>query len=421
MTGRRLVPRPVPRPSPRPGALRVASGLLLCLFVVAVPVRAETDFSQLEIVVFELATVGELPDVGAQDQPLADILSRSLRLEFENAGFDVVEGQLSAGAPLDLAAERGADLAVLGFAGYTDERFVVSVRAHEVTTRAVVGAAVGFARSDLAVFNLTRRLYSDLAPGLERVAARISGGGVLDVAGGEAVSSPVVLTSPDDGMEVWLGGSVRAGKIANGRLQLPYIPFEPGQNVYLRKRKPGYYPDSEAIVVSEGDAVVSLEPLRPKTRFAATVTYTTGQMLGGGVGLRAYLRPDWSFVAAETYGYVQSVAPGRVTPLYHQDFKVTVGRYFAFPRTSRFRFGAHTGIGTTITFRSGADTGTYRDPYLELLGVWAELNFPEVAFFVSPAARWSLGGSAGLLPRGLISSGAVEPFVSIGTIVKWLR
>ncbi len=395
--------------------------------------QTDAAFSGVRIYVVPLLQVGPAPDLSATGQDLTELLSESLYTEFTDAGFEIVVGDSIPGldetaapgsvAPLVVEAARAAesDFAALGFAGYPSGRVTVNSRVYDTRSGGLVSAAAGFGRSDLAVFNVTRRVFQDLRPGLERAVARGGDGDVVDVAGDQPVSDALVLSSPDEGMHVYLGENLRVGRMTEGTLRLPYLPFRPGDTVEVWKHKSGYYEDREEVLVRSGGSAIPLRPMEPETRFATTVTYTTGQLLGLGVGVRGYLRPDWTFVAAETYGYAQSANPGATPVAYHQDFRLLFGRYLAFPRTSLFRVGAQTGVGTTLTFFSSPDAETYRDTYLELLALWLEVNFTDVAFFLSSAARWSTGRNNGLLEPGMMEAGDIGPFLTLGTLVKWQR
>jgi hypothetical protein len=395
--------------------------------------QTDAAFSGVRIYVLPLLQVGPAPALSAIGGDLTELLSESLYTEFSDAGFEIVVGDPLPGidetaapggvAPLvvEAAREAGADFAALGFSGFPSGRVTVNVRVYDSRSGGMVSAAAGFGRSDLAVFNLTRRLFQDLRPGLDRAVARGGDGNVVDVAGDRPVSDALVLSSPDEGMHVSLGENLRVGRITEGTVRLPYLPFRPGDTVEVRKRKSGHYEEREEVLVRSGRTAIPLSPMEPETRFATTVSYTTGQLLGLGVGVRGYLRPDWTFLAAETYGYAQSANPGATPVAYHQDFRLLVGRYLAFPRKSLFRIGAQTGVGTTFTFFSSPDAETYRDTYLELFALWLEVNFTDVAFFLSSAARWSTGRDNGLLEPGLIDAGEIGPFVTLGTLVKWQR
>ncbi len=416
----------------------LAAALVLCAAGGGAPrlyaQEAEQPFSGVSIYVLPLLQVGVAPDLSATGRDLAGLLGESLYTEFSDAGFEIVIGEripdLSGtdapgnvtSAALQAARSAQTDLAAFGFAGFPTGRVSVNVRVYDTRSGALVSAAEGFGRSDLAVFNVTRRVFQDLRPGLLRAVRRgLDGGDVIDVAGDQPVSDPLLLTSADEGMQVYLGDNLRAGRITDGSVRLPYLPFRPGDTVEVTKRKPGYYEDREDILVRSGGREIPLRPLEPETRFATTLTYTTGQLLGLGVGLRGYLRPDWSFAAAETYGYAQSTNPGATPVAYHQDVRLLLGRYLVFPRTSVFRMGAQTGVGTTLTFFSSPDAETYRDTYLELFALWVEVNFSDVAFFLSSAARWSTGRENGLLEKGMLDAGDVGPFLTVGTLVKWQR
>ncbi|NBF41410.1 MAG: hypothetical protein GVY14_13440 [Spirochaetes bacterium] len=394
---------------------------------------AQPAFSGVRIYVVPLLQVGPAPDLSAIGQDLTELLSQSLYTEFSDAGFEIVVGNpipaseqttapgSIASAVVEAARAAEADFAAFGFAGFPSGRVTVNVRVYDTGSGALVSAAAGFGRSDLAVFNVTRRLFQDLRPGLTRAVNSGADAQVVDVAGDQPVSNPLLLSSPQEGMHVYLGENLRVGRVTDGTVRLPYLPFRPGDTVEVRKRKSGYYEDRERILVRSGDTEIPLRPMEPETRFATTLTYTTGQLMGLGVGVRGYLRPDWSFIAAETYGYAQSTNPGATPVAYHQDFRLLLGRYLAFPRTSVFRMGAQTGVGTSLTFFSSPDTETYRDTYLELFALWLEVNFTDVAFFLSSAARWSVGRENGLLEPGMLDAGDFGPFLTLGTLVKWQR
>lgn len=390
----------------------------------------------LHVLLFPLLQVGDAPELATTDTGIVELLSRSLLSEFEDAGedlgFEVVVGEprprMTAEAPpggvvdaaIDAASAADADLVGVGFAGFSDGRVSLNARVYDTDSRGLISAAAGYGRSDLSVFNITRRLFEDLRPGLER---RAGGRGrtIVDVAGDTPVSDPLVLSSELEGMHVYLGDNLRLGTITDGEVRLPYLPFTPGETVSVRKVKRGYYEETEEVLIREGGSRIELAPMEPETRFAATVSYTTGQLMGLGVGVRAYIRPDWSFFAGETYGYVQSSNPGATGAAYHQDFRLLFGRYLAFPRTSVFRFGAHTGVGTTFTFFSSPDADTYRDTYLEVFSLWLEANLGGAGFYAGVASRWSVGRDNGLLEAGSIGPGFDGPFITLGSLVKWQK
>lgn len=397
---------------------------------------AETGEAGLRVLLFPLIQVGDAPELAASDTGIVELLSRSLLSEFEDAGEDLrfevkvgepaprMTAQAAPGdvvaAAIESASAADADLVGLGFAGFSDGRVSLNARVYDTDSRGLVSAAAGYGRSDLSVFNITRRLFEDLRPGLERRAGR-SEGTLVDVAGDGPVSDRLVFSSDIEGMHLYLGDNLRLGTIEDGEVRLPYLPFTPGETVAVRKVRRGYYEETEEILIREGGAEIELSPMEPETRFAATVSYTSGQLMGLGVGVRAYLRPDWSFFAGETYGYVQSSNPGGTSAAYHQDFRLLFGRYLAFPRTSVFRFGAHTGVGTTFTFFSNPDTESYRDTYLEIFSLWIEANLGGAGFYAGVASRWSVGRDNGLLEAGTIDPGFEGPFITIGSLVKWQK
>jgi hypothetical protein len=187
----------------------------------------------------------------------------------------------------------------------------------------------------------------------------------------------------------------------------------------VTKEKAGYWPETEVIRVPKEAEPVPLSPLEPKRRLETTAYATVARLPGLGLGLRAYLRPGWTFAAAETGGYLrQPDAAGAPAP-YYQDLRLLIGRYIGFSPGSPVRVGAHTGLGVTVAAGSEEAGVAYRNSYLELFGLWAELRFDRIGIVAGPATRWFLDNPAGAPEEGLIDEGRAGVFFTLGIVFEW--
>jgi len=384
--------------------------------------------------------VGVLPviELPGSDNPadmgldLTNILHRSLVGEVTDSGYQVVAAQfsgaagsaLSPGVPdtasaavlsqetLQALQDAGADIALLLFYRLQRTRLTLIIRAVDVPDGVTFAGTVGHALADIGVYNSVRSLYGQIADSVDVRAA-------MGAAGRQELVDRVILTSPQTDVRVFIGSQDYVGTIrGEDGIVLPALPFRNGQALLMKKEKPGYYSDIQRVELSAPETRAELSPLVKKTRLAATVTWTTGQAMGAGVGLRYYFTPDNFFTAFDNYFYVQDSFSADGNPVYHDDMKLSFGTYLLLPYGSRFRFGLGGGVGVITTYFGFRDIAAALDPYLEVIELWLELNYERVSFFLRPEVKWATGGANALLPQGIVENG-FGPSLSAGMVWKW--
>lgn len=160
---------------------------------------------------------------------------------------------------------------------------------------------------------------------------------------------------------------------------------------------------------------------RAPKRLETEAGWTAGQLIGAGVGFRAYPVPDWLFVCLSFYPYGQAPASSTGCWLFHLDSEILVGSYLFFPPDSFFRLGASAGVGFILSevISGQIDTMSYSDIYLNLLSAWAEMDLPPVSFFIRPELKLALGiTSPNLLGTSFMLLGNAFVPVTLGATVR---
>ncbi len=370
-------------------------------------------------------------DLSASEQygEYQSIISNQLRTELKNAGFDIIPreewdairerndvrvGELYQGnVALSIAEEVEAEIAVVSFYSVADRQMVLEIKCYDVTQKALITGVFKTARINLSIYNVIGEAVAELIPGIHLLGPP------------PVVESPVVeeiaLLSADEDAEIYLGDEGFVGRIANGELLLPPIPFAIGTKITVEKRKEGYHPGKETLKLKEPEMIIKLEPLRKRTRTATELNWTLGQLLGFGLAQRIYLRPDLTYLSAEHYFYIQhNFADSK--PVFHHDLRALFGGYL-FTGPDRFlRINVSAGMGMIVTYFVIGDQPMYADFYWNILNMAFELNFQKYMLFLRSEVKYALGlGPANLLGRRWISIfGNGGPSVyTLGLARKW--
>jgi hypothetical protein len=356
------------------------------------------------------------------------IISEQLRVELENAGLEIIPrkewdaarqrrgiptGELyRASAALEVASQINAEIAVVSFYSVEDRQLALEVKCYDVAQRAVAAAVFKTARINLSVYNVITEAVTELVPAIRLIGPP------------PTIESPVVeqiaLLSEDEGAEIYLGDEGFVGRITDGRLVLPPIPFAIGAKVSIEKRMEEYHNAAETVKLKEPQMTIKLEPLRKKAYAATELNWTLGQLLGFGLAQRFYLVPDSSYFSAEHYFYVQHNFSDS-KPVFHHDLRVLFGGYlFAGPH-SLLRFNLSTGFGLIVTYFALRDQPVYADYYWNLVNVAFELNFRKYIFYIRSEQKYTLGiGPDSLLGRGWLSVFGEGPTAfTLGLARKW--
>jgi hypothetical protein len=355
------------------------------------------------------------------------ILTSMLQAEVANSGFGVLpEGKwdpvrqkrgwqdvdlLEGSKALEVAAAVGARLAVTGFYRVDNRQFVLEIKCYDVQARAFIQGVLKTGRLTLAMHNLLDEAVKELLPKVRLV-------GKPPPPAGPIIAEQVTLRSGDEGTEILLAGSQTVGRIQDGSLLMPPIPFPVGAPIIVEKIKEGFHPSRESLLLEKPVQEFRLRPLQPKTRWGTEFNWTYGQVLGFGVAQRYYLKPDSSFLAAELYNYLQTNFSGG-HPLFHHDLRLLYGGYLFTGPDDFFRLGWSSGAGVILTWFTLPGQGLYGDWYLNLVNLSFELNYRRFLVYLRAEVKYTLGWGNNLLGTGMTSIGDGPPPVTVGFMWKW--
>lgn len=216
----------------------------------------------------------------------------------------------------------------------------------------------------------------------------------------------VTLLSNDEGAQVYIGPTQRAGTIENGKL----VVEVPGNiTLAIETKKPGFHVNREYFELKNQSVEIRLRPLVKTTRFGLELFSTSSQFLGIGAGLRLYIVPDYILFRTDNYVYFSTISEGDNSPsAFHDDFRIQIGSYLFVPPHRRVRFGIATGIGLITSVLSDAKTepenSVFFDFYWDLINLWLDLNWDKGAVFFRVETKYALGIGTCLLEPGFLSN-----------------
>jgi hypothetical protein len=317
------------------------------------------------------------------------------------------------GNAMALADASGADLAVTGFYRVEQDRILIEVKCYSVRQKRLIAGFLERGRLGLSLYNLINDAVLSIQPGIE-----------ADLVSLQELIKPrdprlarVELLSEDEGAEIFYGGESLAGTIVSGRLE---VVSAKGRSLILEIRKDGFH--TARVELELGDEQRQshrLPPLIKATTWASEVSYTAGQMLGLGMGVRYYFIPDTMFVGLRDYLYIQHEFDGQSHPLLHNDTQLVVGSYLLFGPESRFRLGISTGFGVIVTGFSAPDLPTYTDFYFNAMNGWLEINLSDWAIFLQVEGKFGMDIGDNLLAGQWYLVDESIPPLTLGVVKKW--
>jgi len=356
------------------------------------------------------------------------IISNQLRVELRSAGFKLIPreewepvreqqgvrmGTLYQGnAAVKVARQVDAEIAVVSFYSVEERQLILEIKCYDVEQNALVSGVFKTARINLSVYNVIDEAVAELIPRI-----RLIGPPPVNES---PVVEKIALLSEDEGTEIYLGDEGFVGRITNGQLQLPPIPFAIGSQITIEKRKEAYHTGVETIKLKEPEMLIKLKPLRKKARTVTELNWTLGQFMGFGLAQRLYLNPDSFFLAGEHYFYVQHNWSDS-KPVFHHDLRLLVGGYLFTGPHATMRLNITTGFGMIATYFWLADQPMYADFYWNVINTAFELNFRKYMLYIRSEQKYALGlGPANILGREWISAFAEGPTnVTFGVARKW--
>lgn len=384
---------------------------------------APNAFSGRTACLFPIVDFSDPPDQSDRRETITGMVG----LELKSAGFTLIpeeewraKAAEASATPLDLvsgpaaaalAKSLGADMAVSGYYILGDGFITVCVQCIETATGSIVSGILKKDRFNLGFYN---SLNAEIAGMLAAV------GTGLDAPASIASSVPALLTemtfaSPQEGLEVIIGGDVIAGFIEGGRLIFETAAVSAGTPFVVEKRLEGFHTERQTVNAA---AEISLTPLVKASRFAVEANWTLGQLMGLGGAFRYYILPDLFFVSNSHYLYFQAPYTPGAAGLLHYDVGVQAGLYVFWGPGESFRLSIAAGFGTVFSFFFVPDLYPATDVYLNVVNVTAEWNMPGFSLYLRPEWKFTLGIGNNLL--GLSSMHwEVFPPLTFGAVFKW--
>jgi hypothetical protein len=419
----------------------VALTVVVLLLALGAPLCLAQEQLAVKAVVFTIRGL-----TGTADADFDQILSDTVRLEIENAGYSVADGWqklLDAGEKPPVHGSRAAELArgvgaALAFTGYYTRpdagSVALSVQCWETTGDTLLASFTLSAPFDLSYYNLLH----DRLVALVRSAEQFTGPPrieAIEVAAARGLGT-ITFHSRQDGVEVLLAGEKSLGAIADGRLEAPVGLLSTGSRLELELRKTGYH-TLETAVTAIPD--IRLPELLPARRFAADITWNSGQPLGVGGTYNWFPVADWVFVGGAACISAQLPAwdaTDEYTVL-HLDAGARAGAYLlpikpqitVFGATLKlpFRIGVVTGFGAMPSFSFAPGHPMWLDWYILMPSPFLEIGTKDTVITFRTDQRYSLGLPGAAIERGWImrevpnDSGGTNRVlpVQLGVTFKW--
>jgi len=299
--------------------------------------------------------------------------------------------------------------------GIEGNRMFIHIKGFDVRTSRLAAATSETGLAGLAGFALCEQAALRFAESLSKYREQYDPNEPITL---EAIVS-LLFQSTDEGMRISLDGREPVGKIVQGELEVPYVPFRVDSKILVRKEKEGYYPETEQVALKPGENRIRLKPLQKKFRNEVGVGWTVGEAWGGAVEYRRYLEPDYLFASITERFYLQYDTLSGSKPVLHNDASLSIGGYLFSSYKDRFRLGLSLGVGVIITSFTVADMPIYTDYYLNLGSPFFELNYNPWAVFLILRTQYGLGMGNDFLGRGFfaIQQGGIP--ITLGVRRKW--
>ncbi len=357
---------------------------------------------------------------GDESRRLSEIVNSALSQNLQQLQISVLDEkawrEALAGAPqesllngkiaAEVAARAGARMAVVSLVHLEGRQLSMDVKVLDSRSGRLVSGVYAVTLVGVAVHNRVTEAVDRLTPQLESFISPEQQ--AEDVA---PFVLEVTLLSGLDGTRVSLAGIEPVGEISGGRLTLPFAAYPVGTRLDLVEEKEGYHPARETVVLYKPRSEARLQPLWRETKRSVYLSFTTGQLLGLGVGYRHYLQPDTLFVAGENYFYLQPAQSDAGGMAVHDDLGALIGRYLFSRHDAAFRFALAAGAGVIVT-KAGAP-GLFADWYLDLLSVSLEWNKRDYMFALRGDAKATLGIGNNLLGADIMKMNRFGPQITV--------
>jgi hypothetical protein len=361
------------------------------------------------------------------------IIQEILSTELENAGYKLNDQSAAASeqfalisgpAVLETAQELGAQLALTGFYYIENERITLDLKCYDVEQKKLISSNLRSGSPGLSIYNLVNQLLQSM---LIEMKARyfVKAAKNQKPADSNNTTSEnetifiehLTLRSDLDGMQILLPGKVLLGEMTDGELETD-LPFPIHSQLIIEKQKDGYHSQREKLSIKKEVQESYILPINKKNHYALEFNSTAGQLLGLGLGFRYYLNPDYFFISAEDYFFVQHTLHADDKPVFHNDIKLLTGHYL-WGANAIFRIAISAGVGDIVTFFSVDGLKPKNDVYLNVLNIHFELNFSDWSFYLREELKYALGIGDNALGRNWLFITDGLPILTVGILGKW--
>jgi hypothetical protein len=373
------------------------------------------------LLLFAPAIVSDNSITQADASDLGEAFREDLRRELTDQGFKVLDPKPeapSAPGPEAIAAAaraEGAAWAALPRLGIDRSRLSYSARIYEAGEGALAAAAAFSTFAGIGALPLLERSARTAA--LRASAYRSAASGASPR---ELIPYRITLLSPDEGAAVSLSGGSTGdedaylGRIAGGRLLLPYLALEPGSQISIVVSQRGKRSAIVETLAGEGEQTVQAPPLQDSERQALSIETGPGRLLGLGLGYRYFLEPDWVFLFADGRAYAGYDFGAGSFPLFHAEAWEGAGAYLVLPPASPIRAGISAGCGLLFSFASISGDERFFDLALVPVKAFAEIKVSgPMSARLSIEAAYSLGLGSGIAEMGWMG-GSLPLLFSVG-------
>ena len=339
---------------------------------------------------------------GDTEARIAALLDEALVNEFRALGFAVSQdGDEPSKRPDAVEFTISSRFIIAG------SRMTLVMTVRDPETNLVLGGGSFVGTPDLGLMNTVRVAAAEIGLQIRSVAAVLEPPPVPP-----RVLQTLTLYSADEGALVKLGDNTPLGRIHDGKLEAPFLPFALGSQLPLRTHLDGYHSVWHSITITDENMEVHLPSLRPRVNWEMQLSWMTQRWAGLALGFRRYLLPEQLYLQSTNqlssrYRFAAGSQPSAVF-----DTRLSLGGYPITALNGRIRLGLSSGAGITFTLLRGEETAYYfADPYLKPLSLAVRRQFGRFAVFIEGDLVYYGQTKSGYLVRG------THGYFSVGVLI----
>lgn len=328
------------------------------------------------------------------NQVVADAVALSLR----QFGFSTVENE--------------ADLEVRIESAPYPPRLHLSISAYDTASGSLVAGINGSGRTNVTLLNSVDALLDSLEGELERyIGYREGGNPYLPVPETRTLR---FLNEENRPVTVTLATGEELLSTREPEAESEELTVALGSPVPLLISAPFSQAEERIVIIEDPQEPIRISDLPELERFGASLRYSLGKMVGGGLGGRWYPIPDRFFLAFESDFFLSGY--GQPQTLAHSENRLLFGFRPGSPER-RFRYSFSLGAGALFTL-PGPEMSSYIDTYLAVGYLTLEYKLRRFVPFLRFGTNYVLPGDLNLLEEG-VDTLFFNPALSLGVRYTW--